>query len=89
MVLVVNQKTKFLENPLSNILAFATGSGNTGYFGIPVGIALFGEKVLPVFIIAGFGFILFENSLGFFLYSSWDPLEIGKLLETCESALHL
>jgi predicted permease len=68
-VCVVALKTgeRFLGNgPLKNILAFACGSGNTGYFGLPVAIFLFGESSAGLAIIAGFGMVLFENTLGFF-----------------------
>lgn len=50
-----------------NILAYACGSGNTGYFGLPVVLILLGDQFLGIAIMAGLGFILFENSLGFFI----------------------
>ncbi len=50
-----------------NILAFAVGSGNTGYFGIPVALFLYGESAIPIQIIAIQGFLIFENTLGFYL----------------------
>ncbi|MBI3590977.1 MAG: AEC family transporter [Candidatus Melainabacteria bacterium] len=50
-----------------NILALTAGTANTGYFGVPVAIALFGEKCLGVLIISFLGFTIFENSLGFFI----------------------
>lgn len=50
-----------------NILGYTAGTGNTGYFGIPVALALFSNTVLPVMVLAGMGFILYENSLGFFI----------------------
>ncbi len=50
-----------------NIFAYASATGNTGYFGIPVAIALFGEGVLGTMVLSILGFVLFENSLGFFL----------------------
>jgi predicted permease len=50
-----------------NILSFTAGTGNTGYFGIPVAIALFGADVAGLIIILTLGFILYENSLGFYI----------------------
>lgn len=50
-----------------NILAFSAGDGNVGYFGIPVAIILFGVQCTPLIILASLGFILFENTLGFFI----------------------
>jgi hypothetical protein len=50
-----------------NILAFAAGSGNAGYFGLPVAVAIFGENVLGIVALIILAFILYENSLGFFI----------------------
>jgi predicted permease len=50
-----------------NILAFSAGTGNTGYFGIPVAIELFGDKVLGIMVLGILGFTIYENTLGFFL----------------------
>ncbi len=50
-----------------NILAFACGTGNTGYFGLPVAIALFGEKSAGLMVLGSLGALLFESTLGYFL----------------------
>jgi len=50
-----------------NILAFTAGTGNTGYFGLPVALMLFGEEVLGTYVMALFGFMLYENTVGFFV----------------------
>lgn len=50
-----------------NLLALAAGTANTGYFGLPIAIELFGEEVIGLMIIAMLGFTVFENSLGFFM----------------------
>jgi predicted permease len=50
-----------------NILAFAAGDGNTGYFGIPVATVLFNTSLVNIYIFGILGLILFENSLGFFI----------------------
>ncbi len=50
-----------------NVLSFTAGTGNTGYFGLPVAIALFGTDVAGLIIILTLGFILYENSLGFYI----------------------
>ena len=57
----------FGKDPTRNILAFAAGTGNTGYFGIPACIALFGDKSLSPAVLCILGVILYENSLGFFI----------------------
>ena len=62
----------WVPSPGSNVIAFAAGNANSGYFAIPVGIALFGEGAMPLIVLSGFGFLLFENTLGIFV------LALGK-----------
>ena len=50
-----------------NILAFATGSGNTGYFGLPVAVAIFGDSILGMVVLCILGMVLYENTVGFFI----------------------
>ncbi len=50
-----------------NIFGFAAGSGNTGYFGLPVAYAIFPSELIGPVVLSILGFILFENSLGFFI----------------------
>ncbi len=50
-----------------NILAFTSGTGNTGYFGLPVIGILFGDQAFNLAIIMILGTILYENTLGFFI----------------------
>ncbi len=52
-----------------NVLAFAAGSGNTGYFGLPVALALFGEEVIGLVVLCIFGFLIYETTVGFVLIS--------------------
>ncbi len=68
-----------------NLLAYAAGDGNTGYFGIPVAMILFSEEVLGIVVLALLGFILFENTVGFFTmargnYTLQDSLRRMKRL---------
>lgn len=50
-----------------NLLGFASGNANSGYFGIPVADALFGGDAVARVILCGMGYILYENSVGFYL----------------------
>lgn len=51
----------------ANIFAYSAGTGNTGYFGIPVVLALLGPESLGPAVLATMGLIFFENTLGFFI----------------------
>lgn len=56
-----------IPSPSRNVAAFAAGNANSGYFAIPVGIAMLGEQALPLIVLIGFGFLIFENTLGVYL----------------------
>jgi malate permease and related proteins len=49
-----------------NLIGFMSGSGNTGYFGLPVVLALFGTEYQNIAILSTLGLILFENTLGYY-----------------------
>lgn len=57
----------WLNNASANIIPLSVGTGNTGYFGIPVALLLFGEQGLSMYIVCLLGTTLYENSLGFYL----------------------
>lgn len=60
--------SKFIwKDSTGNIIAFTAGTGNTGYFGLPVALAMFGNEYLPLMVLALLGTILYENSLGFYI----------------------
>jgi Predicted permeases len=70
---------KALSDGSANIIPLCVGSGNTGYFGVPVALLLFGEEGLGLYIVCMLGTTLFENSVGFYLaargrYSIKDAL---------------
>lgn len=48
-------------------MGFAAGTGNTGYFGLPVAYAIFNQDLIGLVVLAILGTILFENSIGFFI----------------------
>lgn len=50
-----------------NILGFTSGTGNTGYFGFPVAIAIFGEQALGLMVLGSLGAVIYESTVGFFL----------------------
>lgn len=58
---------RYLLDERANILSLATATGNTGYFGIPVALLLFGQEGMSIYIVCMLGTTLYENSLGFYL----------------------
>jgi len=70
---------KLLTDGSASVIPLSVGTGNTGYFGIPVSLLLFGEQGLALYIVCMLGTTLFENSVGFYLaargkYSIRDAL---------------
>lgn len=51
----------------ANIIACTAGTGNTGYFGLPVAMALFDEATVAAYILMILGTSIAESSIGFFI----------------------
>ncbi|WP_027965525.1 AEC family transporter [Halomonas halocynthiae] len=51
----------------SAVLAFSAGTGNTGYFGLPVAIVLLPSEGVTLYLFAVLGVTLYEFTLGFYL----------------------
>lgn len=59
-------KNLFHDNT-KNILAFSAGTGNTGYFGIPLAIILLSENLANIYIFTVLASLLYESTVGFFV----------------------
>ena len=55
------------KKPALNILAFSAGNANSGYFGFPLAYLLYGEDGLGLAVLVALGFVIYENSVGFYL----------------------
>ena len=51
----------------ANVLAIVASEGNTGYFGIPIALLLFDQRVFGIYIMGTVGITLFENTVVFYL----------------------
>jgi len=70
---------RVITDDSASLMPLSVGTGNTGYFGIPVALLLFGQEGLALYIVCMLGTTLFENSVGFYLaargrYSLRDSL---------------
>lgn len=54
------------QKSIPNLLGFMAGSGNTGYFGLPLVIAMLGESQAYIAILCTLGLVIFENTLGYY-----------------------
>ncbi len=55
------------NNPTGNILAFSAGTGNTGYFGIPLALIFFDTNLANIYIFTVMASLLYENTTGFYV----------------------
>lgn len=51
------------------LLPIATGSGNTGYFGLPLAVAVLGEANVGVYLLGMLGVTLYESTIGYYFVS--------------------
>lgn len=58
---------RMLGDEQANIVSLATATGNTGYFGVPVALLLFGPEGMGLYIVCMLGTVLYENTLGFYI----------------------
>lgn len=68
------------QDPTKNLMAISAGSGNTGYFGLPIVLLLMDNQGEGVYIMAMLGIALYESSIGFYIlakgtYSSSESVK--------------
>jgi malate permease and related proteins len=56
-----------VNGPSVNLLAFAAGNSNTGYFGLPIALMLFGPSKIGIYLLFCLGFLIYENTVGFYI----------------------
>lgn len=68
IAMLVYNAARILKSDLNHGLqALLISTGNTGYFGLPVVAAVFGEKALVYAVVANLGVVIFEMTLGYYL----------------------
>src|SRR5690554_2156708 len=68
IVTVVNPVAKrFLSTQESAVLAFSSGTGNIGYFGLPIAMILLPPEGVTLYLFCVLGITLYEFSVGFYL----------------------
>lgn len=55
------------QDKTRNLMAISAGSGNTGYFGLPVALMLFDNQGEGIYIMAMLGVTLYESTIGFYI----------------------
>lgn len=57
----------YWDDSSRNLMAFSAGSGNTGYFGLPLALLIFNNEAEGVYVLALLGIVLYENSVGYYI----------------------
>ncbi len=50
-----------------NILAYAVGSANSGFFGLPVALVLWGNSIFNTVILCMLGWVVYDSTVGFWI----------------------
>lgn len=58
--------SNFFDKQSNNILAMAAGTGNVGYFMLPIASLLFDDYTLSIYMLGVVGINIYESSLGFY-----------------------
>jgi len=58
---------KTWNDPSGNILAFSGGTGNTGFFGIPLAVIFFPPYLADIYIFTVLASLLYESTTGFYV----------------------
>lgn len=65
--LLAERAARPFGSPARQILGFGAGNANSGYFGLPLAVALLGEAAFAQAAMLSFGFVLYENTVGFYV----------------------
>ncbi len=71
------------QSPARNVLSYAGGNANSGYFGFPAAIVILGADAFPIIVLISFGFVIFEATFGVYITarSHYSPMQsLRKLL---------
>ncbi len=74
--------SKFLRGHDTNILSAAAGSGNTGYFGLPLILLLLGQPALGIAVFCLMGGILYESTRSYYILARGKVTSRDALIKT-------
>lgn len=65
-----------------NIMAAASGTGNNGYFGLPIAMMLFDAQTVGVYLLLVIGITIYESTVGFYLTAKGQNSAADSLRKT-------
>lgn len=66
-IVVFKYMSHWWKDSTGNILAFTAGTGNTGFFGIPLAMVLLPKDLADVYVFAVLSSLLYESTTGFYV----------------------
>lgn len=73
--------SRYWQDRTQDVMAFAAGSGNTGYFGLPLALLLFSDEGESYYIMASFGVTFYDNTIGYYILSKEKEPAYKSLLK--------
>lgn len=58
---------RYFSGNIPNLIGMLCSAGNTGYFGLPFVLALFGAKGASIYMLANLGISIAQNTMGYYL----------------------
>jgi malate permease and related proteins len=65
-----------------NIMAAASGTGNNGYFGLPIAMMLFDTQAVGVYLLLVIGITIYESTVGFYITAKGQHSPADSLRKT-------
>lgn len=60
----------FFQDGRANLIAFAAGTGNTGYFGLPLALMLFDDKMVALYMLGNLGLSIYDYTIGAYIITA-------------------
>lgn len=73
---------RIYDDSRPNIMAAAAGTGNNGYFGLPVAMMLFDEQTVGIYLMLVIGVTIYESTFGFYITAKGQHSTAESLRKT-------
>lgn len=69
------------QSKLASVLGFSAGSGNTGYFGLPIAIMIFEPNIVGLYMLANIGISISDYTIGAYFFSRSEKTPKQAIIE--------
>jgi hypothetical protein len=79
----------YFKSNMANLVGMASGTGNTGYFGLPIILALLGPEAAGIYLLMNIGILMNELTFGYYVGARGHHTPKDSLRKAiCLPALH-